>query len=132
MNSLGKMVLTAALALALAVPAQAQRGFGGRGMGQGPAALVLNEGGQKELKLTKDQIEKAQAAAQKVMEKQKEAFSKLQGLDREEAMAKMGELMKTINDDTFKALNDILKPEQTARLKQIYLQQRSADAFADA
>lgn len=137
----GKIVLATGLALLLASAGQAQEQKqrrpqagqfpGGRGMGfGGPGMLLRNEGVQKELKLEKEQVEKAEEALKGVMGKYQDQFAKLRDLGREEAREKMQEMMTSINTESMKALDSVLKPEQVARLKQIQLQQEGAQAFA--
>lgn len=126
-----RMTLTAlGLAALLASPAWAQRG-GGRGFFGGPGALLSNKSVQQELKLDDAQVEKANDLAAKTREKMTglRDSSELQGLQGAERMQKMQELMKPINDETNKALAEILKPEQSKRYHQIALQQRGAQAF---
>jgi Spy/CpxP family protein refolding chaperone len=131
MRNLNRVVLTLGVAVLLACPAPAQqRQRGGFGFG-GLGFLVQNEGVQKELKLDKEQIDKAKDAVQKVREKHQDEFAKLRDLGREEAFEKMQAINKTVTQETVKALEDILKPEQLKRLKQIELQQRGYVAFSD-
>src|SRR5947209_8532952 len=94
MRMLCKVVLVAGMValLAHATPAQ-QRGFGGGGM-FGGGMLLGNKSVQEELKMTKEQTDKAQETLQKVMEKRKEAFAKIQDLGQDERQAKMRELQK--------------------------------------
>ncbi len=107
------------------------RGQGRGGFGFGPGMLIRNEGVQKELKLDGDQIEKATAAVQKVQDKHADDRAKLQDLEGQERFEKMMALNQAISAETMKALEDVLKPEQIKRLKQIQLQQRGVDAFTD-
>jgi hypothetical protein len=118
------------LALALAAPALAQqRGqFGGRGQG-GVASLIRNESVQKELKMEKEQTDKATEAVTKIREKHNDEFSKLRDLSQEERRTKTTALNKVISDETLAALETVLKPEQVKRLKEIDLQQAGVAAF---
>jgi hypothetical protein len=86
------------LALALAAPALAQqRGqFGGRGQG-GVASLIRNESVQKELKMEKEQTDKATEAVTKIREKHNDEFSKLRDLSQEERRTKTTALNKVIS-----------------------------------
>jgi hypothetical protein len=95
----------------------------------GPAQLLMNKSVQEELKLDKEQIEKATAAIQKVREDMKDDLAKLREQDtsREERM----EIGKKLNEATSKALADIVKPEQAKRLKQIQLQVQGPRVFMD-
>jgi hypothetical protein len=109
-----------ALLVAVAPAQQPQRGQRGGGFG-GIGALFDNKDVQKELNLTDDQVEKAKKVAEEVREKHKDDFDKLpQG---QEGFQKRMELNKEVTDETMKQLADVLKPEQTKRLKQIQLQQ---------
>jgi Spy/CpxP family protein refolding chaperone len=118
------------LAAWLASPALGQPPFGGRGGGfGGPGMLLQNTGVQKELKLTDEQIQKIKDVAQKIQEKHKDDFAALAKIDQQERREKFQELFKTIGEETEKGLADVLKPEQSKRLKQISLQQRGSQAF---
>lgn len=135
MYTFGKTILALALATLLAGPALAQRQRG-QGQGQrgprgpgGLAALLQNEGVQKELKLDKEQTDKVKEAVQKVQEKYRDDFAKLRDLNQDERRQKGEELGKAVSEDTLKAVSDILKPDQLARLKQIDLQQAGARAL---
>ncbi len=127
------MVLALGVAAVLAVPAFAQqpkrKGGGGFGMGGG-AGLLMNEGVQKELKLTDEQTAKVESIARDVREKHQGDFAKLQDLDAQERREKMAELGRTMNGETNKALADVLKPEQMKRYHQIQLQAQGVQAFA--
>jgi hypothetical protein len=103
-------------------------GFGGPG-GGGLAGLLQNEGVQKELKLDKDEITKATAAAKKVRDAHQEEFAKVRDLDAPERGTKMREIGAVMNAEVVTALGTILKPEQLKRLKQIELQIQGAMAF---
>jgi hypothetical protein len=131
----GRFVLTIGLALLLAGSAAAQQRQRQRGQGQqrgqgGVVALLENEGVQKELKLDKDQTDKVKEAVQKVRDKYKDQTDKLRDLSQEERRQKGQELTQTISQETLQSLNDVLKPDQLKRLKQIELQQVGAQAFA--
>lgn len=124
-----KAAMAFGLVVALAGPAMAQGrgGFGG-GMG-GPVALLGNPGVQKELKLDEGQVEKATALAAEVRTKMTAMRDDLQGLEGQELMTKRAELVKPINEDGMKKAKDFLKEGQLARLDQIELQQRGANAL---
>jgi Spy/CpxP family protein refolding chaperone len=127
-----KAALAFGMVAVLAGPAMAQGGRGmGGGMGGGPVALLTNPGVQKELKLTPEQIEKLTAVGAEIREKMSDVQSQLEGLDRQEQMAKRQELMKPINEEAMKSAKKILKDEQYTRLTQIEIQQRGAMAFTD-
>jgi hypothetical protein len=91
--------------------------------------LVNNEDVQKELKLDKDQVDKAKTAVQNVQKKHQDEFTKLRDLGQEERREKTQELSRTVSEESLQALGEVLKPEQIKRLKQIELQQAGARAF---
>jgi len=93
--------------------------------------LVANSGVQKELKLDDQQVEKAKKVAEEMRGKMRESFQALQGLDDAERRTKMQEMQRTMQAESLKAIGEILKPEQLARLKQISYQQRGITAFSD-
>jgi hypothetical protein len=131
------MVLTVGLVAALAGSAAAQRqpggqgrgGFGGGGGFGGYGFLIRNEAVQKELTMDKDQADKAAEAVKKVTDKHADEFAKLRDLPREEQGTKRTELTKTVNEETLKAVGEVLKPEQMTRLKQIELQRAGFAAY---
>ena len=91
--------------------------------GPGPLMLLGQKSVQEELKLTEDQIQKVQAAA----EKQRESFQGFRDLSDEERGKKFQEMAK----ENEKFVADTLKPDQAKRLNQISLQQQGGRAFAD-
>jgi len=133
MNTLSKSLLALALMALTASPALAQRGGGGRGMmGGGSLGMLLaNPGVQDELKLTDDQKSKVTEVAEKVRDKQSSARESLQNLEGQERFAKQRELTREANAEIQKGLADVLKPEQTARLKGIQYQAMGVAAFED-
>jgi Spy/CpxP family protein refolding chaperone len=133
MRSVLKTLLVLSLAGLLAGPALAQRGQGrgGRGGFGGPDALALNPSVQKELNLSEDQIQKIKDVTQSIRDKHKDESDAVRNLQGDERREKNQELRKKISDETNQALAGILKPEQSKRLKEITLQQRSAQAFND-
>jgi hypothetical protein len=128
-----KAALAFGLVAALSAPALAQGGRGGYGGGGqgGVAYLIANPAVQKELKLETEQVEKANALAAEVREKMGDIQSQLDGLDRQEAMAKRQELSKPINEEATKKVKAFLKEAQYTRLTQIELQQRGINALTD-
>jgi hypothetical protein len=113
-----------AIAAVAATPAWAQRGGGRGGRGGGGLMLLTQDSVQAELKLSDDQ--KKQLGDE--LAKQREAFSGLQDLSREERQTKFAELQK----EGQAAIGKVLNAEQQTRLKQITLQQRGPQALADA
>jgi hypothetical protein len=136
MKTVGCFILTLGLTAALASPSFAQRqgqGRGGFGAGQGGVgALIRMEAVQKELKMEKDQTDKATEAVKSVQDKHADEFAKLRDLSQDERRTKSAELTKVVNDQTYAALETILKPEQTKRLKQLELQRTGVTAFTRA
>jgi Spy/CpxP family protein refolding chaperone len=125
-------ILTAGLMALAASPAFAQPppgfgagagGFGG-GFGRSAAFLIRNEKVADELKLTDDEKEAAQKAADKVNEKFRDQMDAARG-DRE----KMADLRKTMTEESDKAVLAVLKPERAKRLKQIQVQAAGLNAF---
>jgi hypothetical protein len=128
-----RTMLSAFLGLSLVAllsgPAAAQ---GGRGFNRGSlGALLANESVQKELKLDDKQLEKAKELSEKWNSDMQEKREGLQDLSPEERRPKMMEINREMTASTLKAAGEFLKPEQVARLKQITMQQRHAQAFLD-
>jgi hypothetical protein len=133
MRTFLRVVGVCALTALLAGPVLAQGGRGNRGGGAGGlGALLTNDSVQKELKLEKEAIDKVKEAVTKVQDAHKDDTAKLRDLTGEERRTKTAELTATMNDETLKAVGDILKPEQIKRLKQIDVQQAGAQAFTRA
>lgn len=117
--------LVAGVALMVVVPLVFAQGRQrpGMGMGGGSLFLLTQKSVQDELKLTEDQVKKVTA----LEEKQRESLKGLKDLSQEERKTKFEANAK----ENKKAVDEILKPEQTKRLKQISLQQNGARAYAD-
>ena len=136
MRSVYAKVLAAGLIALAASPAFAQPprpggpgGPGGFGQQQPPSVgrLLANDKVQEELKLTDDQKAAVKKASDEVNAKYKDDLDKARsGMD----FQKMGELRKTMSADLEKALADVLKPEQTKRVKQIQVQAAGLAAFS--
>jgi 2'-5' RNA ligase len=127
MRTLCKVSLALGLAVLLARPAVAQfRGGGGGGIG----GLLTNKSVQEELKLDKDQVDKVAEALKKVREDLKDEMAKLR--DRDTPREERATLMRKVGEAEHKALDGILKAEQTKRLHQIQLQLEGVGAFANA
>jgi predicted translin family RNA/ssDNA-binding protein len=127
MRRIGLMsaVLAAVVLLSSPVSAQKQKqpgrgGFGGVSLGQ----LATNEGVQKEIKMTEDQIKKVKDVTQEIRTKFRDKFADA-GMDRE----KMQALFREIQTETDKAVTAALKPDQVKRIKQIELQVIGLRAF---
>jgi Spy/CpxP family protein refolding chaperone len=123
--------LAALLVLAGSALAQRQFQFGGFG-GGGAAFLLMNPDVQTELKLSEEQIAKSKELGQKVRDKFKDKFAELKDAPQEQRREKFQEIMKAMTAESDKLLKDVLNADQQKRLKQLELQQRGADAFADA
>lgn len=129
MRIIGKLVLAVGVAAISASPAWAQgRGGGMMGMGGG-AALLANEGVQKEIKATEEQASRLTTIADEMMAKNREAFADLRDLGQEERQEKMAALNKATSEEVAKAVKEVLKPEQAKRFHQIELQQAGVNAF---
>jgi tetratricopeptide (TPR) repeat protein len=85
--------------------------------------LLAQKSVQEELKLSEEQVRQVKQAE----EKRREAFHKLRHLAPGEWRGRAEELW----GDTEKVLADLLRPEQARRLRQVALQQRGTEAFAD-
>ena len=134
MRGVTAKVLTAALLVLATSPAFAQPqpgqpgrfGFGMTGGAPSAAMLLRNEKVQEELKLTDDQKTAVQKAGETVNDKYKDDLAKARtDMDRE----KMADLRKTMGAELMKAVADVLKPDQTKRLKQIEVQAAGINAF---
>jgi hypothetical protein len=113
--------LALAVAIGVAVPLLAQRP-GGRGFGGIDAAMLLGQKSvQEELKMTEDQIAKVEKLNTTLREKYAEDLK-----DKD----KRAETMKKMSEERTKALADVLKPEQTKRVKQIEIQLGGLNALA--
>jgi hypothetical protein len=128
--------VTRSLALALfalvVVPVFAQPPFPGGGFGVlGIAQLVTNKSVQEELKLTEDQIAKLKAASDGVRAKYKDQLDEVR---KSKDFTKMGEINKSMSEESTKVItklgDEILKPEQMKRLKQIEIQVAGPRALA--
>lgn len=132
MRAFTKMALAIGLAASLSSVAQAQ-GPGGRmgGMMGGGINLLSNKSVQKELKMTDEQIEKADKAVTEMREKMMAKMGDLRDLEPAERQEKMQSVMKEMGTESKKITDELLKPEQAKRLDQISLQSRGASALAD-
>ena len=114
----------AGVAMVLVVPllfAQGRARVGGGGGGS--LFLLTQKSVQDELKLSEEQVKKVTA----LEEKQREGFKGFKDLSKEDRKTKMEERAK----ETKKSVDEILKPEQVKRLKQISLQQSGSRAFSE-
>jgi Spy/CpxP family protein refolding chaperone len=145
--TLGGIVLILGLAALLGGPAQAQKEGSvapkergsfpptqrgrGLGMGGGGLGLLTNRSVQEELKLSDEQAEKVRQVASEVREKHQDDIEKLQDLQGPERREKAQVVMRAVAEESRKALDGVLTPEQAKRLRQITLQVRGTEAFSD-
>ena len=127
MRTLFKNCSALALLAMISMNAQAQRpgggGFGfGRGMG---TSLIMNSGVQKELKLTDEQLDKLQAVNKDLMANAKTNFEKFKEMSKDDR----AKFFKEMSEKNNKAYAAILTKEQSARLKQIEIQQDVAGSL---
>jgi Spy/CpxP family protein refolding chaperone len=127
-----KLALVLGMVVLLVGPALAQPPGGGfgRGMGGGAlggAMLLMNKGVQDELKMDKEQIEKIGDVTKKFREDNQEDFEKLR--DRDLPQEERQAIMKKLTEAGTKAMNEVLKPDQAKRLKQIQRQQMGVALF---
>lgn len=131
MRTLTRILLTLGVAVLMAAPLFAQgrrggqggQGGGGRGgFGGGVTGLLNNKSVQEELKLSEDDAKKAKDAADAVAKKHADDTK---GLDpmKEEDRPKLREIRQEIAKESQKAVEEVLKPDQAKRLKEIQLQQ---------
>jgi Spy/CpxP family protein refolding chaperone len=125
MKKFGRVALALAGMALLAAPVQVQdkKGNGppSGSFGGGALSLLLNKDVQKDLKLSEDQVRKINDLATK----NKEAFISIDFKDQNAFVEKM----KVIAESTGKALGEILKADQTRRLKQLEIQQQGSSVF---
>jgi Spy/CpxP family protein refolding chaperone len=127
-----KLALVLGIIVLLVGPALAQPPGGGfgRGMGGGAlggAMLLMNKGVQDELKMDKEQIEKVGDVTKKFREDHQEDFEKLR--DRDLPQEERQNITKKLAEAGTKAMNEILKPDQAKRLRQIQRQQMGVGLF---
>jgi hypothetical protein len=127
MRRVSRFLLVVGAAALLASPVMAQPRGGPFGMGRGLPSwmLVSQKSVQEELKLTGEQVKKAEELSEQLREKQRDLRESLQDLEPAEARKKMQE----INQANDKAVAAILKPEQVKRVHQISRQLAGAQAF---
>ena len=147
MMRFGKLALVFGLGLLAAGEASAQRPGGQRGQrpggqqpgGQRGGGFGFGGGGltamigqskqlQDELKMDQAQVEKVTEALAKVREDMRDETAKLR--DRETSREDREAITKKLSEANTKALNAVLKPEQTKRLKQIENQRAGVAMFA--
>ena len=120
----------ATLLIAGQTSAQGPRG-GGMGMPGGPN-LSRNKSVQEELKVSTEQAEKLDQAAEATREKFREELQELRDASQEERREKMEALTKKMEVETHKSLAAILSPDQHKRFVQIERQQNVLPALMHA
>jgi Spy/CpxP family protein refolding chaperone len=131
------LVLLAASALCNTAWAQPGPRGGGPMFTQTPAmmyAALLNAPTvQKDLNLTDDQKAKIKQAAEKSRAAMRELVSKMgnMGDATDEERAEMRKKMQAQQEESRKAVSDVLQPEQLKRLKEIALQRMGTGALSD-
>lgn len=138
MRRFGGAIVALGLVAMLAAPALAQQGKGqgqggrrGGGFGMGGPGLVTIPAVQEELKITDEQKGKLEEVTATFREEMQGLREKLADVPQGERMSRMRELMTEVNAKGHKELETILKPEQMKRFKEIELQARGVEAFAD-
>jgi hypothetical protein len=116
----GALLLTVAIGL-IAFAQQPRPGGMMKGFGAG--MLLNNKQVQEELKLSEEQVSKIS----ELQKKQGEAFKGFKDMSDDEKK----DVFKKLGEETDKIVKD-LKPEQSARLKQIQLQQMGPVVFTNA
>jgi len=130
---IGKLAIVVGVGLLLAGGARAQfqpppgGGFGGFGGGGLTAMISLNKQLQDELKMDKEQVDKLTAALAKVREDLKDDLAAL--FNRETSQDERAKIVKKLGEANAKAVETVLKPEQTKRLHQIENQQAGVGMF---
>lgn len=127
---------TLALLLTLAPRAEAQLNLRGLKFPASLQNVFLLRGGevQKELKLNDEQKEKLQALSTQLQQEAFEILSGLQDLTQDEQKEMMPEVLQMISDkgeEIKEKVDNILEDEQEARLVELSLQARGAQALED-
>jgi hypothetical protein len=129
MRLFGALMLTAGITAVVLAQQPRGGGFGGGGGNASPARMLGNKTVQEELKLTDDQVAAVKGMTEKITEMTKEIFAKGKDMSKEEKT----EAFKKIGEDSAKETEKVtkdLKPEQTARLKQLQLQVAGVSVLA--
>jgi hypothetical protein len=95
--------------------------------------LIMNESVHKELKLSDEQIQSAKEAVHRIRQQHRADFDKAISTDAGgERRQEVVRILQGVSADTLTQLQELLKPQQLQRLKQIELQGRGLRAFEDA
>ena len=119
------LALSFVLGIASVASAQPGRGPGGFGFGDSTSFLLRDDAVRKELEIVPGQIEKLEAAEEKMREQMRDMFSGLRDLPEEDRRAKFEELrgkMADAQEQMRKEIDEILLPQQRDRLAQIRFQ----------
>jgi hypothetical protein len=116
-----------------------QRGGGAGGQGRGggmfgggatPISLVQNKAVLEDVKATDEQTTKLADWAKDAQQKyQQKIGEKMQDIPMEERAAKGPAIRAELNKELWKEIDTVLKPEQTTRVKQIFVQAMGVGAF---
>jgi hypothetical protein len=93
--------------------------------------LLVNESVHKELKLSDEQISKANQVVHDIRQSHLREVEKLRSLPPPAGTQKFLQLARTYSEEALKKAKDFLTPEQLRRLKQIKLQASGVRAFSD-
>lgn len=139
MNTLAKIaVIVAAIATVAVAPAQQRMMMGGAGMGS-PSMLLFTGGMReinirddvsRELKLTNDQKDKLIDNAQKQREEMMSTFSA--GGGERPDMDKLRKTFEEMQAKSEKVVKDTLTPEQSKRLKELFVQKSGNNSLMNA
>ena len=127
-----------ALAIGLSLASSASAQFGGRGLQLPPSVqnifMMRNEAVQKELGLNDEQQKAIAELAGQMQNEAMEVMSGLQDLSPEEREKEIPGLIKMIGEkgkEVQAKVAKVLDAKQTARVKQLSIQQRGPAAFED-
>ncbi len=93
-------------------------------LGFGPLELLRRDDVRAELEMMDDQVEQLEQVAARAREKVRDIVQQLRGLSGEERGIKMREMFGQFSQETQAAIEKLLLPHQTERLRQIELQIR--------
>lgn len=97
-----------------------------------PALLLQNDGVQRELHLSPEQIQQLQPVIRNIRRKFEEEFGQIRNLDPARRREKMQEIAAIITEALNKDLAGVFRPEQEQRFRQIIRQQQGIFVFQDA
>jgi Spy/CpxP family protein refolding chaperone len=131
--------VAATLAVGMIAVVEAQQGRPGGGFGRGgfggPIELLKQKAVAEDLKISDEQLEKMKTWAKefqpKLDEKTKAKFAELKDVPEDQRRAKFAAVRSELNQETYRELEGVLKPEQVKRLKQIDTQNSGIRAFSN-